>query len=140
MVSLRKPSYTIANLGYGPLHPQLMLSPRIAPQMIGLGLLEIIHEDDILARADPEDLDGDGISGKPNWVWSLAQNKVMLGRFGWKAGQASIDEQSQSAFAGDIGNSVPYHSQGAGECMPRQVKCGQAPDGNSPKLWKTCYG
>ena len=46
-----------------------MLSPRVAPAMIGLGLLEAIAEDDILANADPDDEDGDGISGKPNRVW-----------------------------------------------------------------------
>ncbi|MEM8657658.1 MAG: di-heme oxidoredictase family protein, partial [Pseudomonadota bacterium] len=69
-VSLRHPTYRAADLGYGPLHPEAMLSPRVAPQMIGLGLLEAIPAADILAGADPEDADGDGISGRPNVVWS----------------------------------------------------------------------
>jgi len=133
-VSLRKPSYAVKDLGYGPLHPQTMLSPRVAPQMIGLGLLEAVDEKDILARADPEDQDGDGISGRPNWVWSAANNKPMLGRFGLKAGAPSVDEQSQGAFAGDIGISVPLHPDGAGECTPRQKACKQAPTGNSPQF------
>lgn len=85
-VMLRDPTYTAADLGYGPLHPQAMLSPRVAPQMIGLGLLEAIPAADILALADPDDADGDGISGRPNVVWSDEFNRPMLGRFGLKAG------------------------------------------------------
>ena len=68
VVSLRRPSYRIADPAYGPPSPELMLSPRVAPQMIGLGLLEAVPEEDILALADPEDADGDGISGRPNLV------------------------------------------------------------------------
>lgn len=90
VVHLRKPTYSVKDLGYGPMHPDTMLSPRIAPQMIGLGLLEAIDEQNIVARADPDDGDGDGISGKPNWVWSGEHHKVMLGRFGWKAGAPSV--------------------------------------------------
>ena len=64
-----------------------MISPRMTPQMIGLGLIEAIPEADILAREDPDDRDGDGISGRANRVWSVEQKRLMLGRFGWKAGQ-----------------------------------------------------
>ena len=106
-VSLRRPTYTAADLGYGPLHPQAMLSPRVAPQMIGLGLLEAIPAADILAHADPDDADGDGISGRPNVVWSVEYDRPMLGRFGLKAGTPTIKQQSASAFAGDIGISNP---------------------------------
>lgn len=133
VAKLRKPSYRIADLGYGPLHPQAMLSPRVAPPMIGLGLLEAIDETDILALADPDDRDGDGISGRANRVWSAAHGKPMLGRFGWKAGSPSVDEQSQEAFAGDIGISVPLHPRAAGDCSERQAACRAAPDGNSPQ-------
>ena len=134
IVQLRKPSYIITDLGYGPLHPDTMISPRVSPQMIGLGLLEAIDERDILAKADAEDKDGNGISGKPNQVWSAEHNKLMLGRFGWKAGSPSINEQSQDAFAGDIGIAVPLHPSGAGECTERQEKCRAAPDGNSEQF------
>ncbi|MDH3660594.1 MAG: thiol oxidoreductase, partial [Alphaproteobacteria bacterium] len=68
IVSLRAPTYSIEELGYGPLASDVMISPRIAPPMIGLGLLEFISKDDILANADADDADGDGISGRPNWV------------------------------------------------------------------------
>ncbi len=132
-VQLRKPTYRVAALGYGPLHPQIRISPRVAPQMIGLGLLEAIDEADILQQADPDDADGDGISGRPNRVWSSEHQRVMLGRFGHKAGMPSVNEQSQGAFSGDIGISVPLHPSGAGECSDLQAACREAPDGNSPQ-------
>jgi len=132
-ITLRKPSYTMTDLGYGPMHPDTMISPRMAPQMIGLGLLGAIKESDLSALADPEDHDGDGISGKLNRVWSREHNKVMPGRFGWKAGTVSVDEQSQSAFFDDIGISVPLFPDGAGECTESQVACRKVPNGNSPQ-------
>ncbi|MEW8605335.1 MAG: di-heme oxidoredictase family protein [Candidatus Thiodiazotropha sp.] len=132
-VQLRKPSYTITDLGYGALHPDTLISPRLAPQMIGLGLLGAIKASDLEAIADPDDRDGDGISGRLNRVWSPRHDRVMPGRFGWKAGTATVDEQSQSAFFGDIGISVPLHPDASGDCTERQPACGQAPDGNSPQ-------
>jgi len=133
LITLRKPDYSINRLAYGHLHPDTLMSPRVAPQMIGLGLLEAIHEDNVLSYADPDDRDGDGISGKPNRVWSQEFNKVMLGRFGWKAGSPSVNEQSQAAFAGDMGISVPLFPNGAGECTDKQKDCQQTPNGNSPQ-------
>ena len=129
-VSLRHPTYDAVNLGYGPLHPDAMLSPRVAPQMIGLGLLEAIPAADILARADPDDLDNDGISGRPNVVWSVVFDQPMLGRFGLKAGSPTIMEQSASAFAGDIGISSPLFVAGAGDCTAAQTVCQTAMHGD----------
>lgn len=129
-VSLRHPTYAAASLGYGPLHPDAMLSPRVAPQMIGLGLLEAIPAVDILANADPDDLDGDGISGRPNVVWSVQFDQPMLGRFGLKAGSPTILEQSSAAFAGDIGISSPLFPAGAGECTDAQTICQTAIHGD----------
>ena len=79
------------------------LSPRVANAMIGLGLLENISESDILALADPEDADGDGISGEANFVMDVIKQELVLGRFGWKAGQPSLRQQSAGAFNGDMG-------------------------------------
>ncbi|MEP5730179.1 MAG: di-heme oxidoredictase family protein [Sulfitobacter sp.] len=129
-VQLRHPTYQAADLGYGPLHPQAMLSPRVAQQMIGLGLLEAIPAADILANADPDDTDGDGISGRPNVVWSREFDQPMLGRFGLKAGSPTIKEQSAAAFAGDIGISSPLFPAGAGECTNNQTMCQQAMHGD----------
>ena len=130
--SLRVPTYTAADLGYGPLAEGAMLSPRVAPQMIGLGLLEAIPAADILAGADPEDADGDGISGVAQLVWSHEFGAPMLGRFGHKAGQPTIREQSASAFAGDIGISSPIFDHPSGDCTVAQVTCLAAPDGAAP--------
>ena len=129
-VLLRHPTYTAADLGYGPLHKDAMLSPRIAPQMIGLGLLEAISTADILANADPDDADGNGISGRPNIVWSKVHKQPMLGRFGLKAGNPTILEQSAGAFAGDIGISNPIFQAGSGECTHRQADCKAAIHGD----------
>ncbi|WP_282021570.1 di-heme oxidoredictase family protein [Ruegeria faecimaris] len=130
-VILRSPTYTAADLGYGPLHPEAMLSPRVAPQMIGLGLLEAIPVQDLLAQADPDDADGDGISGRPNIVWSTEYGEPMMGRFGHKAGMPTIMEQSAAAFAGDIGISSPLYPAGHGECTELQVDCVGAPHGDN---------
>lgn len=132
-VSLRKPRYSIDQPGYGPLHPQVMISPRVANQMIGLGLLEAIPEEQIRALADPEDKDGDGISGRTNEVWSIADNKPALGRFGWKAGAPTVRQQSAEAFAGDIGISTPMVRKSSGDCTESQANCLNARSGDSQK-------
>jgi CxxC motif-containing protein (DUF1111 family) len=132
-LTLRQPSYSITELAYGPLHPNVMMSPRIAPPMIGLGLIEAIPEAAIRANADPEDADKDGISGRPNEVWSLTDNRVALGRFGWKAGTPSIRQQSAEAAAGDIGLSNPLAVRPSGDCTAAQKICFAAPNGNSER-------
>jgi len=129
--SLRRPTYEARHLGYGPLHEDAMLSPRIAPQMIGLGLLEAIPAADILAGADENDADGDGISGRPNIVWSEVHNRPMLGRFGLKAGSPTVLEQSAGAFAGDIGISSPIWRTHWGDCTSRQTECRRDQHGDS---------
>jgi CxxC motif-containing protein (DUF1111 family) len=131
LATLRKPSYRVVELGYGPLHPAVMLSPRVAPPMIGLGLLEGIPDRIILSREDPEDRDGDGISGRANRIWSNEQGRMMLGRFGWKAGQPTVLQQSAEAFAGDIGIGSHLVPRGYGDCTPQQAQCRAAPHGGS---------
>jgi CxxC motif-containing protein (DUF1111 family) len=133
IINLRKPGYRIEQPGYGNPADDTMLSPRMAPQLIGLGLLEAIPEEALLALADPEDANGDGISGKPNEVWNREQAKVAIGRFGWKAGMATVNEQSQAAFFNDIGISTPLYPGGAGDCSGRQTACLEVPTGDSPQ-------
>ncbi|MEO7777207.1 MAG: di-heme oxidoredictase family protein, partial [Fibrobacteria bacterium] len=101
--SLLMPEYRIDDWNYGEPASSLMTSPRVAPPMIGMGLLEAIPEADILARADAEDGDGDGISGRANYVYDKRADAERLGRFGWKANQPSVEQQVAGAFAGDIG-------------------------------------
>ncbi|KMM81495.1 di-heme oxidoredictase family protein [Pseudomonas deceptionensis] len=129
-VELRKPALQITQLGYGPMHPETRFSARIAPPMIGLGLLEAIPEAAILANADPEDKNRDGIAGRPNQVWDDAQQKTVLGRFGWKAGQPNLNQQNVHAFSGDMGLTTSLRP--FDDCTPAQTDCLQAPNGNGP--------
>ena len=123
---LRKPVYSVEALAYGPLHPQALLSPRIAPQLIGLGLLEAVPEDAILAYADPSDANKDGISGKANRIWSAEAGKRVIGRFGHKAAKPTVNAQSQAAFSNDIGISTPLYPQPWGDCTEQQAVCRSA--------------
>jgi CxxC motif-containing protein (DUF1111 family) len=120
--NLRKPTYSLTNLAYGPLVESVTISPRIANPMIGLGLLQAIHPADILALSDPEDADKDGISGKANLV-RVAGGEIALGRFGWKAQNASLRAQTAEAFAGDIGISSPDIPVATGDCTRLQHDC-----------------
>ena len=131
-IFLRKPTYSITDWQYGEPHSELMISPRVASPMIGLGLLEAISKKDILDNADPDDNNYDGISGKANQVWDIRTQSVKLGRFGWKAGQPDIYQQSSAAANGDIGLSVPFNSNAWGDCTAAQKKCRNAPNGNTP--------
>lgn len=101
--NLRKPNYTFTNLGYGTMQQNFMFSPRIANQVMGLGLLEAVPESTILAYTDENDLDKNGISGKANKVYNIISKQTELGRFGWKANQPNILQQTAAAFLGDIG-------------------------------------
>jgi CxxC motif-containing protein (DUF1111 family) len=133
-VMLRVPDYKIADLAYGPMRSDVMVSPRVAPPMIGLGLLEAIHTGDILALADPHDADGDGISGRPSWLGKGGDDKWALGRFGWKASAPSVRAQSAGAFAGDIGISSPDAPRAHGDCTARQKACLDMPTGEQADL------
>ncbi|RKU24769.1 thiol oxidoreductase [Candidatus Poribacteria bacterium] len=101
-VHLRYPNYTFTET-YQPLPEEVELSPRVAPVVFGLGLLEAIPEDVILAYADETDANGDGISGKPNYVWDVVQQRYTLGRFGWKANQPTLLQQVAAAYHDDMG-------------------------------------
>jgi len=126
---LRRPDWRLEDAAYGEIGAEAMLSPRLAPPMIGLGLIEAIPAADILAGADPEDADGDGISGRAALLPSLEHDAPMLGRFGWKAGKPTIREQSAAAFSGDMGISSPLRPAASGDCTALQPKCLAAPAG-----------
>lgn len=134
VVSLRKPTYSVSDLGYGPLEGDVTLSPRVAPPMIGMGLIQAIHEADILANADPDDKDGDGISGKAALVRDHMTGELKLGRFGLKAQNASIRDQSSGAFTGDIGISTPDTPFSHGDCTKAQAACLAMPTGVQERL------
>jgi CxxC motif-containing protein (DUF1111 family) len=130
--SLRAPVYSLAGPGYGELPADLLMSPRVANQMIGLGLLEAVPEAALLAQVDPEDHDGDGISGRPNYVWDIAGQQTALGRFGWKANQPSLLQQVAAAFHGDMGITTWLFP--AQNCTSGQTECAAAPSGGEPEI------
>lgn len=135
-VELRKPVYAATALRYGPLAADTTLSPRMAPAMIGLGLIEAIPETDILADADPGDGNGDGVSGRPQIVKDPS-GVERVGRFGWKAENATIRDQSAHAFLGDIGISTPDLPFPAGDCTGAQKDCLERPNGEQVRLGKS---
>ncbi len=130
--SLRKPAYSILEPAFGPLHPDLMVSPRVAPVTFGVGLLEAVSEERILEKSDPDDADGDGISGRPNMVVDMLTGGEALGRFGWKANEPTVEQQSAGAFHGDIGITSSYFP--AENCLESQVSCREAPNGGAPEV------
>jgi CxxC motif-containing protein (DUF1111 family) len=132
-VSLRHPTYSISHANYGEQHPQMMISVRVAPPMIGLGLLEAISANDTLSLTDPEDINEDGISGKANEVWDMHKKSSVLGRFGWKAGQPNLNQQNSDAFSNDMGLASLMFRRLSGDCTETQVGCIKAPHGGSPQ-------
>ena len=101
-VSLSKPTYTLTN-PYTSLPSVYNTSPRMAPPVFGLGLLQAIPESTILSFADENDANGDGISGKPNYIYDTLSHVKELGRFGLKANTIDISHQVAFAYQQDIG-------------------------------------
>jgi CxxC motif-containing protein (DUF1111 family) len=126
---LKKPTYRLKNLAYGPTHPDIQISPRVAPQLIGVGLLEAIAELDILENERKQQAMGGPIQGMPNKVWDQHAQAEMIGRFGWKANVATLMHQTAGAFLGDIGISSSVFPNQA--CTPAQKDCLASPVGIS---------
>ncbi len=131
VVTLHKPVPHLDALAYGPLAPETVISLRVATAIHGIGLLERIPDKEILIRARP---DGDGISGRPNEVVDPATGKIMLGRFGWKAGEPSLEAQDAKALDLDIGLSNPIYRDSYGDCTQREPQCLAMPNGASPQF------
>ncbi len=117
-VVLRRPAYAIDAAGLGRLHAGLQMSPRIAQPLAGLGLLAAIPDAEIIAQADPNDQNGDGISGRINRVRNVETGEMVSGRFGWKATQPNLMQQTAAAFAQDIGISSKNFRQTS--AVPRE--------------------
>jgi CxxC motif-containing protein (DUF1111 family) len=99
--SLQKPNYAFQ--GVTPSH----FSARLAPSLVGLGLLEAVSETTILAQADPDDADHDGISGRVQTLLDSETGDMRLGRFTSKAGKARLSHQIAAAFNTDMGVTTP---------------------------------
>ncbi|MEM7087852.1 MAG: di-heme oxidoredictase family protein [Bacteroidota bacterium] len=130
-VILQKPDYDVLDLAYGPIAASTLISPRVANHMSGLGLLEAIPEATILMLSDPSDANGDGISGKPNYVYNVATGSLTLGRFGWKANMPNVNQQVAGAFSGDLGITSNLFPD---EFCPPQINCNEIPNGGTPEI------
>lgn len=131
-VTLRHPTWHIKN-NYskkkdGKFDADTIFSVRTAQPMIGLGMLEAIKASDIKSQADPNDTNNDGISGRYNVVHDVITNKPSLGRFGWKAGQPTVQQQSADAFSNDMGLTSRLFKEST--CLPHQTACLKQPNGN----------
>lgn len=130
-IELREPVYRIENANFGDLPDNLQISPRVAPPMIGMGLLEAIPTNHLDALADPDDTNGDGISGRLNRVWSIDQQATVPGRFGWKAAEPDVHQQAMGAFNGDMG--LTSSQRPGTDCTPEQG-CDGFPNGGEPEV------
>jgi CxxC motif-containing protein (DUF1111 family) len=129
--SLGAPTYTLVTPD-GEEITGIVVSPRVAPAMMGVGLLENVPAPTIEAQADPDDADGDGISGRAHIVSDRKTGDDVLGRFGWKAAAPSVRDQTTQAFANDLGitsEEVPEQP-----CTEAQVDCTSAKDGGTPEV------
>jgi CxxC motif-containing protein (DUF1111 family) len=133
---IRKPVLATGTLRDGPLGASTHVSPRIPRPVFGLGLLEAVPAETILGLADPDDKNGDGVSGRPNLVTDAKTGATMLGRFGWKAGTATLREAAGLAFANDIGVTSPLFPKH--RCGASQQACLSADGATSaPQLSDT---
>jgi CxxC motif-containing protein (DUF1111 family) len=123
VISLRKPDIEFAELQFGEIAEPTMTSLRVAPQLVGLGLLEAVPEETLLAIAKRQTKLG--VSGRPNYVWDVENERRAMGRFGWKANQPSVRQQVAAAFIGDIG-ATTYLFQ-AENCPAAQEECNDTP-------------
>ena len=118
---LLAPAYEVDQPATRALLGNVQLSTRVAPPLLGLGLLEAIPAEVILERADPDDRDGDGISGRANRVPHPVTGETVLGRFGWKADQPTLETQVALAFREDIGITNGIHPDES--CTESQLAC-----------------
>lgn len=123
VVELRKPIPKLDKFAYGALASRTVVSPRLATAIHGIGLLERIPESEILAG-----------KGKPNYVIDPITGRRALGRFGWKAGVASLEVQDAKALDLDIGLSNPVYRDAYGDCTVKEADCLKMPTGASPQF------
>jgi CxxC motif-containing protein (DUF1111 family) len=125
-VELRRPRIRID--GEDGLIDLAWISPRLAPSLRGSGLLERVPLTWLAARADPDDLDGDGVSGAVV-MGQYGEQDIEPGRFGWKGDEPDLAHQVSAAFHFDLGLSTPLRRELWGDCTVAQADCRAAPQG-----------
>jgi len=114
--SLQKPVYSFTGV------TPAFFSTRLAPQLVGLGLLEAVSEDTIASLADPQDANADGISGRMQTVVDPQTGDTRMGRFTSKAGKARISHQIAGALNTDMGITTSIYPTLDGASSPSPVE------------------
>ncbi len=128
-VSMRSPTVSFRKLAFGPLGPEVLRSVRVAPPVIGAGLLDAVPESAI--RKIAEQQKQLGLNGRPNDVWDIEKQATAIGRFGWKANQPSLRQQTAVAYLNDMGVTTTLFTRD--NCPGMQVACRNRPGGTVPE-------
>jgi CxxC motif-containing protein (DUF1111 family) len=112
--------------------PTVPVGVRRAPSLVGRAAFDRVDPAAVLALADPDDADGDGISGRAHLVGDGAGGRV-LGRYGWRATGDRLERQVAAAFSVDLGLSTPFFPDPAGDCTAAQPACGEARHGGGDR-------
>ncbi|MCB9561596.1 MAG: thiol oxidoreductase [Kofleriaceae bacterium] len=113
--TLRRPRLAITLADGAALPADVQTSLRQPPPVFGLGLLEAVDGATLEALADPDDLDGDGVSGRVNHVWDAEAGAVAIGRFGHKANTPTLRQQAAAAYVNDMGVGSSLFPDDAGD-------------------------
>lgn len=127
--TLQKPIYSFDKLGHGAIEKGALVAVRMAPPIMGLGLLEKVPEDWVRARAAANAASAEPVKGRPNAVWDSINFRMTLGRFGWKADTPNLTRIIAAAFITDMGlTSRLFPQQNCGE-LQRECRAAAAPPG-----------
>lgn len=130
-ISMREPKVQLSHPAYTDFS-DVVTSARIGPALVGMGFIDAIPAEKIIANADPNDDDGDGISGRVNWLTDPVTAKPQLGRFGYKDNVATLKAQVANAFHGDLGITSSIHPKQ--NCTSVESDCSKAVSGGEPEL------
>ncbi|MGH9632173.1 MAG: di-heme oxidoredictase family protein [Bryobacteraceae bacterium] len=107
-----------------------VIARRMPIPVFGAGLVEAIPDQAIIALEDPDDRNGDGISGRAARIKDVATGEMRIGRFGWKAQQATLLAFAADAYRNEMGiTNDLFPDELAAGIDPAQMKlCGAAVD------------
>jgi CxxC motif-containing protein (DUF1111 family) len=102
-----------------------VISRRVPIPVFGAGLVEAIGDETILALEDPDDRNGDGISGRAARVVDVGTGRMRIGRFGWKAQHATLRTFSADAYRNEMGitNELFPEEAAAGVSAEQMKRC-----------------
>lgn len=131
---LRKPHIQIKTTHPFALPNNVIMSGRIGNPIIGLGLINRVSDELLKSIEDPDDLNGDGISGRRSLIINSKSKTVVLGKFGWKASVPSLIQQNSIAALQDLGLTTPLHK--SQDCFPNDTRCILTYNDKPPEITK----